>query len=107
CSPFPTGDGTPAVPPTPSTPLFRSTYAVAGTYTVTLIVTDTGGQASSPATATVTVTAADNPPIARLTVTQVSSPALTVNADGSGTCSTHVCTPATNRFRIADATSTD
>src|SRR5206468_13117928 len=33
------------------------TYAAGGTYTVTLIATDTGGKQSAPATASVTVTA--------------------------------------------------
>src|SRR5206468_184747 len=76
----------------------------AGTYTVTLVATDTGGNASSPATAMVTVSAADNPPVARLAVTQLSSPALTVNADGSNSSDTDATPIASYRFDFGDGT---
>ena len=54
---FDFGDGSAPVTTTAPTATAQHTYAAAGTYTVTLIATDTGGQASSPATARVTVTA--------------------------------------------------
>jgi hypothetical protein len=53
---FTFGDGTPAVTTTAPTATAQHTYAAAGTYTVTLVATDTGGLASAPATASVTVT---------------------------------------------------
>ena len=61
------GDGTVVGPQTPATA--NHTYSVAGTFTVTVTVTDTGGLSSS-ATRQVTVNAPpDAPPSAALTVT--------------------------------------
>jgi PKD repeat protein len=54
---FDFGDGTPVVATTVPTASAQHTYASEGTYTVTLVVTDTGGNASTPATRTVTVSA--------------------------------------------------
>src|SRR5206468_935075 len=76
------GDGTAAVTMTAPTTAAQHTYAAAGTYTVTLIATDTGGNASTAASASVVVFA-ESPPTARLTVTQLANPALTVSADAS------------------------
>ncbi len=60
------------------------TYNTAGTYTVKATVTDNGGL-SSAATVTVTVAAANQPPVAKLTVTPTSGTApLTVNASTAG-----------------------
>ena len=73
-----------------------------GTYTVTLTATDTGGLTSAPASATITVTATDNAPVARLTVTQLSSPALTVNADGSASTDADATPIASYRFTFGD-----
>ena len=53
---FDFGDGSAPVTTTAPTATAQHTYAAAGTYTVTLVVTDTGGHASSPATASITVT---------------------------------------------------
>ena len=52
---FDFGDGSGAVTTTAPPTTAQHTYAAAGTYTVTLIATDTGGQASSPAGASITV----------------------------------------------------
>jgi PKD repeat protein len=63
------GDGTVVTTATAS-----HTYAAAGTYTVTAAVTDNGGLSSS-VTANVTVSAPNQPPVARLTVTPSSGTA--------------------------------
>src|SRR5204862_6602382 len=55
---FTFGDGTAAVVATAPNNSAQHTYAAAGTYTVTLVATDTGGFASSPASFTILV----NPP---------------------------------------------
>src|SRR5205085_9675574 len=69
---FDFGDGTAKV--TGSAAVVQHTYASEGSYTVTLVATDTAGNASAPTTANITVAAApppvDNPPTARLTVTK-------------------------------------
>jgi PKD repeat protein len=54
---FDFGDGTPAATTTAPTASAQHTYASEGTYTVTLIATDSGGNASTPATRAITVTA--------------------------------------------------
>jgi PKD repeat protein len=51
------GDGTPAAVVNEPTKTASHTYASAGTYTVTLIATDTGNLTSSPVTASTTVSA--------------------------------------------------
>lgn len=52
---FSFGDGTAAVTTAAPVATATHTYATAGTYTVALIATDTGGQASSPATTSITL----------------------------------------------------
>src|SRR5439155_879607 len=61
---FDFGDGTAAVTTTAPTATTQHTYSAAGTYTVTLVVTDTGGKQSSPATATIIVSSATGGQIA-------------------------------------------
>ncbi len=100
---FDFGDGTAPVTTTVPTAIAQHTYAIAGTYTVTLIVTDLGGLASAPVTASLTV-AADSPPVARLTVSQLTSPALTVLADGSTSTDTDLTPIASYRFTFGDGT---
>jgi PKD repeat protein len=51
---FDFGDGTQAVTSAPDAPM-QHCYSAAGTYTVTLVVTDTAGRRSDPATASVTI----------------------------------------------------
>src|SRR5207247_2119708 len=99
---FTFGDGSAAVTTTAPTASAQHTYAAAGTYTVTLTATDTGGLTSAPATATITVTATDNAPVARLTVTQLASPALTVKADGSASTDADATPIASYRFTFGD-----
>src|SRR5207249_4870975 len=57
---FTFGDGTAAVTTTAPTATAQHTYAAAGTYTVSLVATDSGGNASAAASASVVV----NPPAA-------------------------------------------
>jgi PKD repeat protein len=61
---FTFGDGSAAVTTTAPTATAQHTYAAAGTYTVTLIATDTAGRPSAPVTANVTVSASTSGPIA-------------------------------------------
>src|SRR5262249_39031941 len=81
----------------------QHTYAAAGTYTVTLIATDTGGNASTAATANVTVVP-ENPPTARLSVTQLGNPAFTVAADASASTDADMTPIASYRFTFGDGT---
>jgi PKD repeat protein len=101
---FTFGDGTAAVTTTAPTTVAQHTYAAAGTYTVTLIATDTGGNASTAASASIVVVP-ENPPTARLTVTQLGSPALTVSADASTSTDTDMTPIASCRFDFGDGTS--
>ena len=63
---FDFGDGGPVVATYPPTAKAQHTYGAAGTYTVTLIATDTGGSASSPASVAITVR--DQPPAGSVAV---------------------------------------
>src|SRR5207245_1053514 len=77
---FDFGDAT--TPLNQTTPTLSHQYAGAGTYTVKVTVTD---GVNPPASKTATVTVADAPPVAALTVTPSSGTApLTVTADASG-----------------------
>jgi PKD repeat protein len=98
---FDFGDGTPAVTTTAPNAIAQHAYAAPGTYTVRVTATDTGGLASVPATASITM---DAPPVARLTVTQVASPALTMNADASASTDTDGTPIASYRFDFGDGT---
>ncbi|HEY2955735.1 MAG TPA: PKD domain-containing protein [Candidatus Eisenbacteria bacterium] len=100
---FDFGDGTAPVTRTAPAATADHTYAAAGTYTVTLIATDSGGRASAPANASVTAHA-DSAPAARLTVTQLASPALTVRADGSASSDADPTPIASYRFDFGDGT---
>jgi PKD repeat protein len=101
---FTFGDGTPAVTTTPPTATAQHTYAAAGTYTVTLVATDSGGLASAAASQIINVTAAasDSAPLARLTVTPAASPPLTAIADGSASSDGDATPIATYRFDFGD-----
>jgi PKD repeat protein len=101
---FTFGDGTAAVTTVAPTAIAQHAYAAAGTYTVSLIVTDTGGNASTAATASIIVVP-ENPPTARLTATQLPSPALTVSADASTSTDADLTPIATCRFDFGDGTS--
>ena len=80
-------------------------YALTGVYTVTLNATDTGGFASSPAAQIINV-GLDAAPIARLSISQPPTPALTVNADGSTSTDGDLTPIATYRFDFGDGTPT-
>ncbi len=73
------GDGTPSQ--THGVPVMPKTYAAAGTYTVTLTVTDGGGLTNTTSKqVTVSTTPTNQPPVARFTVTCAG---LSCTADGS------------------------
>src|SRR5439155_95648 len=82
---FTFGDGSPAV-----------------TWPVTRIATDTGGLASAPARASITVSPPDSPPTAALSLAQAASPPLTVIADGSTSTDTDATPIASYRFDFGD-----
>lgn len=67
---------------TASTAVATHSYATAGTYTVTLVVTDNLGLASDPVTTTVTVAAPNTAPVPHIATPVVDG--LTVDVDGSG-----------------------
>ena len=102
---FDFGDGTPAVTTTAPTSSAQHSYAGAGTYTVTLTATDKGGFTSAPATQSITVNAPpENPPVASLTVAQIATPPLTVNANGSGSTDGDLTPIASYAFDFGDGT---
>lgn len=86
----------------------QHTYASEGSYTVTLVATDTGGNASDPVAVNVSVVAnpppVDNPPTARLSVTKSASSPLKVTADGSQSTDTDSTPIASYRFDFGDNT---
>jgi PKD repeat protein len=101
---FTFGDGTAPVTTTAPTAVSQHTYAAAGTYTVTLVATDAAGLTSNTATQSITVTAPDAPPVARLGVTQLGSPALTASADGATSTDSDATPIASYRFTFGDGT---
>ena len=101
---FDFGDGTPAVTVTAPSTAAQHTYTAPGTYTVTLIATDTGGYASAPATASVTVNGA---PVAALVLTQLTTAVLTVSADASGSIDADAQGITKYRFDFGDNTPPD
>jgi len=101
---FDFGDGTPAVVTNAPTSSTTHTYAAAGTYTVSLQVTDTGGLVSSTVTQSVTVSQADAAPVAQLSVSVLPSPPLTVSASGANSTDTDATPIASYRFDFGDGT---
>src|SRR5207244_1608585 len=99
------GDGTPTVTANAPSATAAHAYATAGSYTVTLIATDTGGNPSAPATRSITVQA-EAPPTARLSVVQLSVPPLTVSADASTSTDGDLTPIATYAFDFGDGTPT-
>ena len=67
---FDFGDGSPAVTTTAPAASAQHTYAAAGVYTIALVVTDSGGYASTATTASITVNGA---PVAQLRVTSAAT----------------------------------
>jgi len=102
---FDWGDGTTASVVNAPTQTASHTYAAAGSYTVTLTVKDTGGLTSTPKTQSITVTAADQAPVAALAVTQSASPPLTVSADATGSTDTDSTPIASYSFDWGDGSS--
>ena len=100
---FDFGDGSPVVTTTAPTATAQHAYAAPGPYTVTLIVTDTGNNASTPASFPIAVDPPpDFPPVASVAVTQVVTPALTVSASGSGSTDTDLTPIASYQFDFGD-----
>ena len=99
---FDFGDGSPVVNTT--APTANHTYAAAGPYTIKLTCTDTANLNSIQVSQSFTVASApvDNPPVARLTVSQLASPALTVKADGSTSTDTDATPIASYHFDFGD-----
>jgi PKD repeat protein len=95
------GDGTPVVKGSSST--VQHTYAAQGSYTVTLLCTDTGGLVSNTASSLINVVPPpENPPVARLSVSQTGT--LSVNADGSTSTDTDLTPIASYQFTWGDGT---
>lgn len=89
---------------TGSEPRARHTYKKAGSYTVTLTVTDSAGR-SGQATVAITVTPKPSRPKARLAVNPTSGVApLTVTANGSKSTGGSGATIASYRFDFGDGT---
>jgi PKD repeat protein len=101
---FDFGDGSPAIVTNAPTAIAQHAYSDIGKYVVSLIVTDSGGLASAPVTASIVILPPDDPPLALLTVTTLATPARTVMADGSGSTDTDVTPIATYRFDFGDGT---
>src|SRR5206468_1404314 len=99
---FDFGDGSAAVTTTAPTASAQHSRSAERRVGEALIATDSGGHASSPPQATINVPAADNPPVARLSVSQLASPALTVRADGSGSSDDDATPIASYRFDFGD-----
>ena len=99
------GDGTPVVGPQTGATAGH-TYQAAGTYTVTVTVTDTAGLVATASTQVV-VDAPDLPPNAALTVTpDEGTVPLSVTADASGSTDTDATPIDTYRFDFGDGTVT-
>jgi hypothetical protein len=77
------GDGSPIVVTNYPNATASHTYAGPGYYTVSVMLTDTASDTSSSVSAGINVVAPDYPPVAQVTVAQLASPPLTVNADAS------------------------
>ena len=99
---FDFGDGTPIV--TTTSPSTQHTFAMAGNHIVRLTVTDNSGNNSLPVTARVKLNPPERPPIGSLSLSQVAFPALTVNADASGSTDTDLLPISTYRFDFGDGT---
>lgn len=101
---FDFGDGTTSGPA--SAPTAPHVFPAAGTYQVTVVVTNgAGATATASVTVQVAAPAPDNPPSATLTVTPVSGVApLSVTADASGSTDTDTTPIASYRFDFGDGT---
>ena len=99
---FDWGDGSTATVVNAPTQTASHTYSAAGTYTVTLTVKDTGGLTSTPKTQSITVSAANQPPVGALAVTQSASPPLTVSASAAGSTDTDAFPIASYSFDWGD-----
>jgi PKD repeat protein len=91
------GDGATGAGPTPV-----HVYTAAGTDTVTLVVTDTKGAASSPATTKATLTAGNQPPVAQPGGPYSAASGDTVHFDGSKSFDPDGNTPLTYAWTFGD-----
>jgi len=102
---FTWGDGTAATVTNHPTSSAKHTYAAIGTYTVTLQATDTGGLTSTVVSQSITLQPPPNaPPTAQLAVTQLASPAQTVQASAAGSTDPDTNPIASYRFDWGDGT---
>jgi PKD repeat protein len=93
------GDGSPVVDVSAPVDTVSHTYAAAGSYPVTLTVTDTANLTSTPVTSPVSV---DGAPVAHVAVTQSAAPALTVRADASASTDPDAFPIVTYHFNFGD-----
>ena len=98
---FDWGDGSNATVVNAPNQTASHTYSSAGTYTVTLIATDTANLGSTPVTKNITLTA-DAPPVAQLAVTPSG---LTANASAAGSTDTDAWPIASYSFSWGDGSS--
>jgi len=98
---FDWGDGSNATLVNAPNQTASHTYSSAGTYTVTLIATDTANLGSTPVTKNITLTA-DAPPVAQLAVTPSG---LTANASAAGSTDTDAWPIASYSFSWGDGSS--
>jgi PKD repeat protein len=88
----------------PSSPGTTATFPTSGTYVLRLTGNDGELSAYDEVTITVNAPTVDNPPVAALSVTNLSSPALTVRADGSASTDTDATPIASYKFLFGDGT---
>lgn len=99
---FDFGDGSPVVTLNPPNAITSHTYAASGTYTVQVTVFDTANLTGTASQSIVVVP--ENPPVARLSVTQLSAPFFTVSANGSTSTDNDPTPIASYRFDFGDGT---
>ncbi|MGH7741402.1 MAG: PKD domain-containing protein [Candidatus Eiseniibacteriota bacterium] len=101
---FDFGDSTPAVMTSAPTASTQHTYLAPGSYSVTLTLTDTDGNVSSPTAASIDVAPPDFPPVASLALSVLAAPPLTISADASLSSDTDLTPIASYTFDFGDGT---
>jgi PKD repeat protein len=99
---FDFGDGSAKVVQQPPNSVATHTYLAAGTYTIRVTVLNAVNLTASASQTKVVVP--DNPPVARLSVAQLSSPFFTVSANGSTSSDNDLTPIASYQFNFGDGT---